>query len=133
MYNTFTTMASIYLECVCTYWRYATELLSIPYTLAKKYFFPFHSLNRDYHWNCYASVTWKRFRKCIAPGLSQARGRGVTCPQFLADQLTLYHSDSGCWNSFGNWFWHLIVGNMSIVLHFYQERPFFALKNHPRP
>ena len=37
-----------------------------------------------------------------------------------------FHSDSGCWNSFGNCFWYLIVGNMSIVLNFYQQRPFFA-------
>ena len=40
--------------------------------------------------------------------------------------LPLIHSDSGWWNSFGNWFCHLIVGNMSIVLNLYQQRPFFA-------
>ena len=43
------------------------------------------------------------------------------------------HSDSECWISFVNWFWHLIIGNRSIVLNFYQERPVFALKIHPRP
>ena len=51
---------------------------------------------------------------------------------FLLVQPTI-HSDSDCWISFGNWFWHLIVGNRSIVLNFYQQRPVFALKNHPRP
>ena len=45
----------------------------------------------------------------------------------------IYHSVSKCPISFGNWFWHLIVGNRSIVLNFYQQRPVFALKNHPRP
>ena len=43
------------------------------------------------------------------------------------------HSVSKCPISFGNCFWHLIVGNRSIVLNFYQQRPVFALKNHPRP
>ena len=28
--------------------------------------------------------------------------------------------------TFGNWFWHPIVGNRSIVLNFYQQRPVFA-------
>ena len=46
---------------------------------------------------------------------------------------TPFHSVSKCPISFGNWFWHLIVGNRSIVLNFYQQRPVFALKNHPRP
>ena len=43
------------------------------------------------------------------------------------------HTDSKCPISFGDWFWHLIVGNRSIVLNFHQQRPVFALKNHPRP
>ena len=43
------------------------------------------------------------------------------------------HSELKCLISFGNWFWHLIVGNRSIVLTFYQKRPVFALKIHPRP
>ena len=43
------------------------------------------------------------------------------------------HSDLKWPITFGNWFWHLIVGNRSIVLNFYQQRPVFALKNHPRP
>ena len=38
------------------------------------------------------------------------------------------HSDSKCLISFGNWFWHLIVENRSIVPNFYQQRPGFALK-----
>ena len=43
------------------------------------------------------------------------------------------HSDLKCPITFGNWFWHLTVGNRPIVLNFYQQRPVFALKNHPRP
>ena len=43
------------------------------------------------------------------------------------------HSVSKFQISFGNWFWHLIVESRSIVLEFYQQRPVFALKNHPRP
>ena len=43
------------------------------------------------------------------------------------------HSDLKCPITFGNWFWHLIVGNRSIVLKSYQQRPVFASKNHPRP
>ena len=43
------------------------------------------------------------------------------------------HSVSKFQISFGNWFWHLIVENRSFVLEFYQQRPVFALKNHPRP
>ena len=43
------------------------------------------------------------------------------------------HSDSHCWISFVNWFWHLIVGNRSIGLNFYQQRPVFALKFFQRP
>jgi Na+-transporting NADH:ubiquinone oxidoreductase subunit NqrB len=38
----------------------------------------------------------------------------------------LFHGELKCRISFGNWFWHLIVGNMSIVLNFYQQRPVFA-------
>ncbi len=49
-------------------------------------------------------------------------------------QLTLgKHSDSKCRISFAICFWHLNVGNRSIVLNFYQQRPVFALKIHPRP
>ena len=43
------------------------------------------------------------------------------------------HTDSKCRISFGDWFWHLIVENRSIVLNFHQQRPVSALKNHPRP
>ena len=43
------------------------------------------------------------------------------------------HSDSDCWILFGNWFWHLIVGNRSIGLNFYQQRSVFALKICQRP
>ena len=43
-----------------------------------------------------------------------------------------YHSDSDCWISFVNWFWHLIVGNRSIGLNSYQQRPVFK-KNCQRP
>ena len=45
----------------------------------------------------------------------------------------LPHSDLECLGTFGNWFWDLMVGNSSIVLNFYQQRPFFALKNYTRP
>ena len=43
------------------------------------------------------------------------------------------HSDLECLGTFGNWFWDLIVGNRSIMLNFYQQWPFFASKNYPRP
>ena len=49
------------------------------------------------------------------------------------DSKFAYHSDSNCWILFGNWFSHLIAGNWSIALNFYQQRPVFALKNQPRP
>ena len=56
---------------------------------------------------------------------------------YTSNYITAYtfmrHSASKCPILFGNWFWHLIVGNRSIVLNFYQQRPVFALKNHPRP
>ena len=52
-----------------------------------------------------------------------------SCPCYKNPQ----HNDSKCQISFGDWFWHLIVGNRSIVLNFHQQRPVFALKNHPRP
>ena len=45
----------------------------------------------------------------------------------------LTHSELKCPISFENCFWHLIVANRSIVLNFYQKRPVFALKTHPRP
>ena len=47
--------------------------------------------------------------------------------------LVAVHSDLKCPITFGNWFWHLTVGNRPIVLNFYQQRPVFALKNCPRP
>ena len=43
------------------------------------------------------------------------------------------HTDSKCPIWFVNCFWHLNVGNRSIVLNFYLQRPVFALKIHPRP
>ena len=46
---------------------------------------------------------------------------------------TQYHTDSQCPIWFVNCFWHLNVGNRSIVLNFYLQRPVFALKIHPRP
>ena len=50
-----------------------------------------------------------------------------------ANKRSPHHSDLECLGTFGNWFWDLIVGNKSIVLNFYQQRPVFALKNYPRP
>ena len=38
----------------------------------------------------------------------------------------IIQSDLKCTMTFGNWFWHFIVGNRSIVLNFYQQRPVFA-------
>ena len=55
-------------------------------------------------------------------------GRG-----FSSIMFHLSHSDLKCLITFGNWFWDLIVGNRSIVLKCYQQRPVFVLKNHPRP
>ena len=48
-------------------------------------------------------------------------------------KLQVTHSELKCPISFGNWFWHLIVANRSIMLDFYQKRPVFTLKIHPRP
>ena len=65
--------------------------------------------------------------------------RGITsavhahAPKPDKPDVALLHSISKCPILFGNWFQHLIVVNMSIVLNFYQQRPGFALKNHPRP
>ena len=52
---------------------------------------------------------------------------------WIESALSPAHSDLKRLITFGNWFWHLIVGNRSIVLNFYQQRPVFALKNCPRP
>ena len=45
----------------------------------------------------------------------------------------LAHTDSKCPIWFVISFWHLNVGNRSIVLNFYLQRPFLAWKIHPRP
>ena len=73
------------------------------------------------------------FTERMLKASKSADAKGDVPKNYRFIHLLHLHSDSGCWNSFGNWFWHLIVGNMSIVLNFYQKRPFFALKNHPRP
>ena len=52
---------------------------------------------------------------------------------FMTSVRQACHTDSKCRISFGDWFWHLIVENRSIVLNFHQQRPVSALKNHPRP
>ena len=68
-----------------------------------------------------------KHRICIKPFLQKSG-------HLLSDFLHAFcHSDLKCLITFGNWFWDLIVGNRSKVLNFYQQRPFFALKNYPRP
>ena len=57
----------------------------------------------------------------------------ITYVAFRHKLCTASHSDSKCLISFAICFWHLNVGNRSIVLNFYQQRPVFALKIHPRP
>ena len=47
--------------------------------------------------------------------------------------LSWIHSDSKGPILFVNWFWHLIVGNKSIGLNIYQQRPLLAFKIHLRP
>ena len=55
--------------------------------------------------------------------------RPIDCKRSIGN----IHTDSKCLIAFGDWFWHLIGRNRSIVLDFYQQRPVFAQKIHPRP
>ena len=89
-----------------------------------KYFVPFFGSNES------MTICFRNLLTFRESNLMQGMHMNYffTIPRWLFE-----HSDLECLRTFGNWFWDLIVGNRSIMLNFYQQWPFFASKNYPRP